>query len=393
MSLRYDGRVAVITGAGQGLGREYALLLASRGAKVVVNDLGGNWSGEGRSNQADIVVKEIQDAGGVAVADYNSVVEGHKIIETAMKSFGRVDILINNAGILRDRSIVKISDQDWNAIHDVHLKAAFVATRAAFPIFKKQGYGRIIMTSSNSGVYGNFGQANYSAAKLGLVGLANTVSIEGAKYNIYCNVIVPTAASRMTKDVLPEIFYNELKPKLIAPVVAFLCHESNTDNGAIIESAAGWATKVHFVRGKGSLLRTSIDQDVTPEFVRDKWTQVTDMTRAEHCESIQEASGSLMEVLDELQQPGKPDTKSSSIEDKFTYTPRDLILYALGIGISVTDEDNLRYLYENHSDFAAFPMFAVQPGLVMMMTSNLVASAITHTSVDLSRVSGLQLNS
>lgn len=235
MSLRYDGRVAVVTGAGQGLGREYALLLASRGAKVIVNDLGGNWSGEGKSNQADVVVKEIQNAGGIAAPDYNSVVEGHKIIETAMNQFGRVDILINNAGILRDRSLVKISDQDWDSIHDVHLKAAFITTRAAWPIFKKQGYGRIIMTSSNSGVYGNFGQANYSAAKLGLIGLANTVSIEGAKYNIHCNVIVPTAASRMTKDVLPEIFYNELKPKLIAPVVAYLCHEENADNGTIIE--------------------------------------------------------------------------------------------------------------------------------------------------------------
>lgn len=391
MALRFDDRVVVVTGAGAGLGREYALLFASRGAKVVVNDLGGNFHGEGKSNQADIVVQEIKDAGGIAVADYNSVVEGEKIIETAMKSFGRVDILINNAGILRDRSLVNISDQDWNSIHDVHLKASFVTTRAAWPIFKKQKYGRIIMTTSNSGIYGNFGQANYSAAKLGVVGLANTVAIEGARYNIQCNVICPTAASRMTKDVLPEVFYNELKPKLIAPVVCYLCHESNGDNGAIIESAAGWATKVHFVRGKGSLLRTSIDQDVTPEFVRDRWASVTDMSKAERCESIQEASGSLMGVLEELQQPGQTKDNEAEIRDSFSYSPRDLIIYALGIGYSVDDESNLRYLYENHPDFEAFPMYAVQPGIVIAMTSNLVASALPQKNFDLSQVNYFEI--
>lgn len=208
--LRYDGRVVVVTGAGAGLGREYALLFASRGAKVVVNDLGGNFHGQGKSNAADKVVEEIRAAGGVAVPDYNSVVEGDKIVQTALENFGRIDVLVNNAGILRDRSLARISDEDWNLIHDVHLKGSFLTTRAAWPVMKKQNYGRIIMTSSNSGVYGNFGQANYSAAKLGLVGLANTVAIEGAKNNIQCNVIVPTAASRMTEGILPEILFNEL---------------------------------------------------------------------------------------------------------------------------------------------------------------------------------------
>ncbi|XP_058812949.1 peroxisomal multifunctional enzyme type 2-like [Topomyia yanbarensis] len=240
--LRYDGRVVVVTGAGAGLGREYALLFGSRGAKVVVNDLGGNFHGQGKSNAADNVVQEIRAAGGTAVPDYNSVVDGDKIIQTAMEAFGRVDVLINNAGILRDKSLARISDEDWNLIHDVHLKGSFLTTRAAWAIMKKQNYGRIIMTSSNSGVYGNFGQANYSAAKLGLVGLANTVAIEGAKNNIQCNVIVPTAASRMTEGILPEVLFNELKPKLIAPVVAYLCHQSCQNTGAIIESAAGWAT-------------------------------------------------------------------------------------------------------------------------------------------------------
>lgn len=328
MALRFDNRVVVVTGAGAGLGREYALLFGSRGAKVVVNDLGGSFTGEGQSKAADIVVQEIKAAGGTAVANYDSVTDGQKIIDTAMQAFGRIDVLVNNAGILRDKSLANITDKDWDQINDVHLKGSFSTTRAAWPIFKKQGYGRVIMTSSNSGVYGNFGQANYAAAKLGLVGLSNTVAIEGAKYNIHCNVIIPTAASRMTKDILPDIFYEQLKPKLIAPVVVYLCHESNEDNGSIIESAAGWATKVHIVRGKGALLRTSIDEDVTPEFVRNKWSQITDMSKAEHLDNMAMASGTLMNVLDDLKGFGNGEKKG--IEDTFHFTPRDLIIYALG---------------------------------------------------------------
>ncbi|KAK8747384.1 hypothetical protein OTU49_016785 [Cherax quadricarinatus] len=161
-TLRFDGKVAIITGAGGGLGRSYALLFGSRGAKVVVNDLGGDTKGEGKSSRAaDKVVEEIQNAGGIAVANYNSVEDGEKIVQTALDNFGRVDILVNNAGILRDRSFARISDTDWDLVQRVHLRGAFMVTRAAFPIMKKQKYGRIIMTSSTSGVYGNFGQANY----------------------------------------------------------------------------------------------------------------------------------------------------------------------------------------------------------------------------------------
>lgn len=381
MALRFDNRVVVVTGAGAGLGREYALLFASRGAKVVVNDLGGSHTGEGASRAADIVVKEIQDAGGVAAPDYNSVVEGHKIIKTAISTFGRIDVLINNAGILRDKSVANITDEDWDKISDIHLKASFITTRAAWPYFKKQKYGRIIMTCSNSGIYGNFGQANYSAAKLGAVGLANTVAIEGGKYNIHCNTIVPTAASRMTQGILPDEFYNELKPKLIAPVVVYLCHESNEDNGNIIESACGWATKVHFVRGKGSLLRTSITDGVSPEYVKEKWAAVTDMSEAKHLNSIGEASASFMGILEELKNPSGAD---SGVTETFNYSSRDLILYSLGIGVSTDDVDNLRYLYENHPDFAAFPTFAVLPGIILSMTSGLVSSKLSN--FDLSQV-------
>lgn len=384
MALRFDNRVVVVTGAGAGLGREYALLFASRGAKVVVNDLGGSFHGEGQSKAADVVVKEIRDAGGIAVPDYNSVVEGHKVIETAIKNFGRVDVLINNAGILRDKSIVNTTDDDWDKINDIHLKASFITTRAAWPYFRQQKFGRVIFTSSNSGIYGNFGQANYSAAKLGAVGLSNTVAIEGSKYNIHCNTIVPTAASRMTKDILPEDFYNELKPALIAPVVVYLCHENTEDNGNIIESACGWATKVHFVRGKGSLIRTSITEGVTPEFVRDRWDAVTDMSKATHLNNIGEASASFMEVLEELKNPSKPVASSANFEDSFNYSSKDLILYALGIGVSTSNDDNLRYLYESHPDFAAFPTFSVLPGMILSMSSGLVSSKLQN--FDLSQV-------
>lgn len=385
MALRFDNRVVVVTGAGAGLGREYALLFASRGAKVVVNDLGGSFQGEGQSKAADVVVKEIKDAGGIAVADYNSVVDGHKVIETAISNFGRIDVLINNAGILRDRSIVNITDKDWDQISDIHLKASFLTTRAAWPHFKKQNFGRVIMTSSNSGVYGNFGQANYSAAKLGAVGLANTVAIEGAKYNIHCNVIVPTAASRMTEGILPEEFFNQLKPHLIAPVVVYLCHEDTEDNGSVIESACGWATKLEIVRGKGSLLRNSLDEKVTPEFVRSKWDQINDMTGARHFKSNTEASGYLGSILEELKNP----EKKSKFEDTLTYTARDLILYALGIGVSTDDADNLKFLYENHEDFSAFPTYAVMPGIIQSMTSGLVQSGTAEYNLptfDLSQV-------
>ncbi|XP_022209017.2 peroxisomal multifunctional enzyme type 2 [Drosophila obscura] len=381
--LRYDGRVAVVTGAGAGLGREYALLLASRGAKVVVNDLGGTHSGEGASQRAaDVVVEEIRQSGGEAVADYNSVIDGAKVIETAIKAYGRVDILVNNAGILRDRSLLKTSEQDWNLVNDVHLKGSFKCTQAAFGHMKSQNFGRIIMTSSNSGIFGNFGQANYSAAKMGLVGLANTVAIEGARNNIYCNVIIPTAASRMTEGILPDIMFNELKPQLIAPVVAYLCHESCEDNGSYIESAAGWASKVQTVRGKGAVLRPSLDDPVTIEYVKNVWSKVTDMSQAKHLNSMAEASGYLLEVLEKLK-----DGDQDAVEDTFTFDNKELITYALGIGASIKNSQDLRFLYENDADFSAIPSFFVLPGLLLAMsTDKLVGSALPNNQADFTNI-------
>ncbi|RXG57307.1 Peroxisomal multifunctional enzyme type 2 [Armadillidium vulgare] len=242
--VRFDDQVAIVTGAGGGLGRAYALLFASRGAKVVVNDLGGNPSGEGKdSRAADVVVNEIRNAGGIAVADYNSVEDGEKIVETALQNFGRIDILVNNAGILRDKSFARISDADWDLVHRVHLRGSFMVTRAAFPHMKQQKFGRIIMTASTSGIYGNFGQANYSAAKLGLLGLSNTVSIEGAKYDIHCNTIAPMGGTRLTEGIIPPDLFKELKPELVAPIVLWLCHKDCEDNGSLYEAGGGWYAK------------------------------------------------------------------------------------------------------------------------------------------------------
>lgn len=281
---------------------------------------------------------------------------------------------------MRDKSIANISNDDWDKIHDVHLKGSFVTTRAAFPHFKKQKFGRIIMTTSNSGVYGNFGQANYSAAKLGLVGLANTVAIEGAKYNIHCNTICPTAASRMTKGILPEDFFDQMRPELIAPVVVFLCHENTQDNGQVIESALGFATKIHMVRGKGGLIRNSIDEIPTVENVKAKWDQITDMSNAKRFNSNVEVSSSFIQVIDRLKNPGI----RSEFEDTYTYNFRELIMYALGIGVSTTDLDNLRFIYENHPEFSPFPTFAVIPGIILLMTSRVSSSPLE--TFDLSQV-------
>lgn len=352
---------------------------------MVVNDLGGSHNGEGASQRAaDVVVNEIKAKGGEACADYNSVVDGEKIVETAIKNFGRIDIVINNAGILRDRSFPNISAQDWDLIQDVHVKGSFKTSQAAFPYMKKQNYGRIIMTSSNSGIHGNFGQANYSAAKLGLVGLSNTIAIEGAKYNINCNCIVPTAASRMTDGILPDILFNELKPELIAPVVAYLVHESCTETKSVIESAAGWATKVHFVRGRGKVLRSTIEQKtIKPEEVAKLWGQVTDMSDAAHTHVMAEASGNLLDVLENLRD-GK--IGEGIQEDYFKFTSRDLVIYALGVGASTTNKDDLKFLYESHEDFAPIPSFFVLPGLFLQMSSSMVADALKHTTVDLTNI-------
>ena len=227
--VRFDGRVAVITGAGGGLGKTYALELARRGAHVVVNDLGGAPDGSGRSSSmADVTVKEITAAGGQAVANYDSVATpqgGLAIIKTALDSFGRVDIVINNAGILRDKSFVKLEPQDLEIVLDVHLKGAFYVSQPAFRAMKEQNYGRFLFTASAAGIFGNFGQTNYAAAKMGVVGLSNVLAVEGAKNNIKSNVIAPIARTRLTENLLGPIA-SALDPATVTPLACYLVSEA-----------------------------------------------------------------------------------------------------------------------------------------------------------------------
>ena len=251
MDLRFDGKVVVITGAGNGIGKSYALFFASRGAKVVVNDLGGSHVGDGKSsNAADKVVEEIKSKGGEAVANYDSVEFGAKIIKTAVDSYGRVDVVLNNAGILRDISFQKMKDLDWNLIFKVHCDGAYQVTRAAWNIMREQGYGRIVNTSSSSGLFGSFGQANYSAAKLALHGFTQSLAREGAKKNIRVNSIAPVAASRMLESVMPPDVLQTVKPELVVPLVAYLCHESCNESGGMFEVGGGFVAKLRWQRAE-----------------------------------------------------------------------------------------------------------------------------------------------
>jgi NAD(P)-dependent dehydrogenase (short-subunit alcohol dehydrogenase family) len=284
-----EGKVAIVTGAGAGLGRVHALLLASRGAKVVVNDLGGamDGGGAGSAGPADKVVDEIKAAGGEAVADPNDVVNGEAIVKTAVDAFGTVDIVVNNAGILRDISFIKQEDKDWDLVMKVHLQGSRNVTKAAFPIMREKKWGRIIMTTSAAGLFGNFGQTNYSAAKLGILGLANTLQIEGAKYNIKTNTIAPLAGSRLTETVMPKNFIDALKPEYVAPLVCLLCSEQCPSTGAIYALGGGFFAKVAVLQGPGTFLDTS--DGISPEAILDNWDAVANMEGAKEFKNAMEA--------------------------------------------------------------------------------------------------------
>ena len=258
-TIRYDGRVAIITGAGGGLGRAYALELARRGAKVVVNDLGGSrdGSGGGSATPAQKVVDEIKAAGGQAVANYDNVATpegGEGIVKTALETFGRVDIVINNAGILRDKSFLKMEPENWKAVLDVHLNGAYHVTKPAFAVMKENGFGRIIMTTSAAGLYGNFGQTNYSAAKMGLVGFMNTLKLEGGKYDIKVNTVAPLAASRLTEDVLPPDLLEKTSPGYVVPIVLFLCSDQCKETGRIYNAGMGCYNRAAVFTSPGAVL-------------------------------------------------------------------------------------------------------------------------------------------
>ena len=275
--IRFDDRVAIITGAGGGLGRQHALLLASRGAAVVVNDLGGNTDGTGSGHtMAELVCKEIESAGGKAVPNYDSVTTpegGEAITKTALDNFGRVDIVINNAGILRDKSFANLEPENLDAVLDVHLRGAFFVTQPAFRVMKEQQYGRIVCTASAAGVFGNFGQTNYGAAKMGLVGLSNVLAVEGKKYNITSNVIAPLAKTRLTEDLLGPLG-DKLQPEQIAGLVAYLVSEECTLTHEIFSVGGGRIARVFVGLAKGWVKGAGETPSI--EEVRDNLTQIMD---------------------------------------------------------------------------------------------------------------------
>ena len=271
--LRFDGKVAIVTGAGHGLGRSHALLLAERGAKVVVNDLGGALDGTGASTgPAAEVVELIVKNGGEAVANADNVSapEGaESIVQSARDAFGRVDILVNNAGILRDKSFGKMTVEEFDSVLAVHVRGSFLVSRAAFPHMKEQRYGRIVNTSSPAGLFGNFGQANYSTAKMGLVGLTKTLGIEGARAGIKANAIAPIAWTRMTEALLPAEFEARFTADRVSPLVAFLAHESCETSGEVFSVGAGRVARVFVAEGPG--WRTD---DLSIEAIRDNWDAI-----------------------------------------------------------------------------------------------------------------------
>ncbi len=278
MAVRLDGRVALVTGAGGGLGRQHALTLAGLGAKVVVNDVGGTvHGGNGDAAPADRVVAEIEAAGGEAVAHHASIADpagAQSLVELAVERFGSVDVLVNNAGILRDKTFAKITLEDFEAVLAVHLMGTVYCTHAAWPVMLEQGYGRVVVTTSGSATNGNFGQSNYAAAKLGVVGLMNVLALEGVRKGVLINAIAPGAATRMTTDLIPGEIRDYLAPGLVSPVVAYLCSESCTDTGCIIWSVAGKVARVFYAETPGIQFDPSAPLD--PDDIEAAWPRIID---------------------------------------------------------------------------------------------------------------------
>ncbi|USU12018.1 SDR family NAD(P)-dependent oxidoreductase [Sphingomonadaceae bacterium OTU29THOMA1] len=275
--IRFDGKVAIVTGAGNGLGRHYALELARRGARVVVNDLGGSRDGTGHSDAALAVVDEIHAAGGEAMSNGGNVAEYDQMAEMVAKAreaWGGVHILINNAGVLRDKTFAKMDPADFEFVVRVHLLGSAFATKACWDTFREQNYGRVLMTASSSGLFGNFGQANYGAAKMGIAGLARTLGIEGAKNDIRVNTIAPTAGTRMTEDLFPKQAFDAFAPEKVAPGALYLVSEDAPSN-VILGAGAGVFQSSYVTLTPGTLLT---GDDLSPEGVAAHWTAVTDRT-------------------------------------------------------------------------------------------------------------------
>ncbi|MBP7736974.1 MAG: SDR family NAD(P)-dependent oxidoreductase [Spirochaetes bacterium] len=290
--IRFDGRVAIVTGAGTGMGRQYALDLASRGAMVVVNDCGCDRHGEGSSESvANRVADEIRLLGGKAVAVFGDVSDastGKALVETALDTFGSVDILVNNAGIILDHSFLKTTESEWDRIVGVHLKGAFLVTQPAFSVMRERGYGRIIMTTSGAGLYGNFGQANYGAAKMGLIGLMNVLELEGNRYNICINAIAPLATTRMTADLIQGKFAELMKPSCVTALGLYLVSEENNQTGCIYNAAGGWYSRTEIICGSGTIIGDGTGP-VSPEDVKKNFGKINSLKGGKPLSCLQDS--------------------------------------------------------------------------------------------------------
>ena len=299
MTIKFDDKVVIVTGAGGGLGKCHALEFARRGAKVVVNDLGGSVDGSGgASDAANAVVEEIKAEGGVAIANGASVADQsgvQNMVDEVMSKWGRIDVLVNNAGILRDKSFHKISLEEFNAVMDVHFQGSVYTSHAVYPIMREQNFGRIIFTTSSGGLSGNFGQANYGAAKMAMIGLMNCLKIEGQKYNVHSSAVAPVALSRMTENLFPEGIGERFLPEYVTPAVIYLASD-DAPNGAIIGAGAGVFTQFRIFETMGLALGT--EDDMTPENIAAGWSSVADMDDARELFSGPEQTIKILEQAD-----------------------------------------------------------------------------------------------
>ena len=297
MTIRFDDKVAIVTGAGGGIGKEHALELARRGAKVVVNDLGGSVDGSGASDAANEVVDIIKSEGGEAISNGASVTDLQAVkamVNQTMDEWGRIDILVNNAGILRDKSFHKVTLDDFDLVMDVHFQGSLNCTHTIYPIMREQEYGRIIFTSSASGVFGNFGQTNYGSAKMAMIGLMNTLKIDGQNKNVFTNSITPVAYTRMTESLIPEDFGKNLQSEYITPAVIYLAGE-DAPNGTIMAAGAGVFSRIFIHETMGVSL--GMGEDMTPENIQANWDKISDMTDARALQNGGEQTMKFLELI------------------------------------------------------------------------------------------------